>query len=105
LLGIWGHETRTLHDGDAVRDAVATWRPQVVLLDIGLPGKDGYEVARELAALADNPVRLLVAMTGYGQEEDRRRSQAAGFHLHLTKPLDPLTLRATLAQAAELHRG
>jgi len=77
------------------------FRPLAVLLDIGLPGKDGYEVALDLRALPNSPVRLLAAMTGYGQEEDRRRSSEAGFDVHLVKPLDPARLRSTLAALAD----
>jgi two-component system CheB/CheR fusion protein len=96
LLAIWGYETRIAHDGNSVLPAVRSFRPDVVLLDIGLPGRNGFEVARELRALPESPVRLLAAMTGYGQQEDRQRSAAAGFDLHLVKPLDPGQLRATL---------
>ena len=97
LLGMWGHEAHARHDGPAVVPAVAELRPDVVLLDIGLPGMDGYEVARELRSLPGHPVRLLAAITGYGQPEDRRRSEAAGFDVHLTKPVDPDRLRELLA--------
>ena len=88
LLAIWGHEVRIVHDGSAALAATADFRPDAVLLDIGLPGKNGYQVARELRDLPGSNVRLLAAMTGYGQEEDRRRSAEAGFDVHLTKPLD-----------------
>ena len=67
----------------------AVFRPDVVLLDIGLPGMDGYEVARRLRAAARVGEVVLVALTGYGQEEDRRRSREAGFDRHLVKPVDP----------------
>ncbi|HEV8241978.1 MAG TPA: PAS domain S-box protein [Thermoanaerobaculia bacterium] len=96
LLGIWGHEVRTVHDGLSVVRNVAEFQPEIVLLDIGLPGKNGYEVARELRRLPDSPVRLLAAMTGYGQEQDRQRSAEAGFDVHLTKPLDLEQLRELL---------
>ena len=97
LLEIWGHEAHACHDGPTALKAVARLRPDTVLLDIGLPGMDGYEVARRLRADADSPVRLLAALTGYGQEQDRERSAAAGFDIHLTKPVDPARLRALLA--------
>jgi CheY-like chemotaxis protein len=96
LLEIWGHEAHACHDGATALTAVAELRPDTVLLDIGLPGMDGYEVARRLRALDDNPVRLLAALTGYGQEQDRERSAAAGFDVHLTKPVDPTRLRQLL---------
>ena len=98
LLELWGHEAHALHDGPSVVPAVTRLRPDVVLLDIGLPGLDGYEVARELRALDGHPVRLLAAITGYGQPEDRRRSAAAGFDVHLTKPVDPARLRELIAE-------
>jgi PAS domain S-box-containing protein len=100
LLEVWGHEATACHDGPSALDAVASLRPQVVLLDIGLPGMDGYEVARQVLALPDNPVRLLAALTGYGQQEDRERSAHAGFDVHLTKPVDPARLRELLAAVA-----
>src|SRR4029079_10132614 len=79
LLSIWGHEVRTVHDGLSVLRNVEQFRPDIALLDIGLPGKNGYEVARELRRLPDSPVRPLAAMTGYGQEQDRPRSADARF--------------------------
>ena len=114
LLQLWGHEVRVMPDGRVAADAAIEFRPHVVLLDIGLPGMDGYEVARQIRAaekqmLADcqgsrsrdrpskpHPIAL-IAVTGYGQEDDRRRSRDAGFDRHLTKPLDPEALRAILA--------
>jgi signal transduction histidine kinase/CheY-like chemotaxis protein len=99
LLNLWGHEVCTAHDGAAALEAAQAWQPEVVLLDIGLPGMDGYEVARRLRA-AQGPARpLLVALTGYAQEEDRRRSREAGFDRHLVKPADPETLEVLLAQS------
>jgi CheY-like chemotaxis protein len=97
LLEMWGHEAHARHDGPAVASAVSALRPEVVLLDIGLPGMDGYEVARQLRDLPGEPAPLLVAITGYGQPEDRRRSESAGFDVHLTKPVDPERLRELLA--------
>src|SRR6185503_9190343 len=96
LLSIWGHQVRTVHDGLSVMRHVKEFRPEIVLLDIGLPGKNGYDVARELRQLPDSPVRMVAAMTGYGQEQDRRRSAEAGFDVHLTKPLDLERLRELL---------
>jgi PAS domain S-box-containing protein len=100
LLSIWGHEVRTVHDGLSVLRHVEEFRPDIVLLDIGLPGKSGYDVARELRRLPDSPVRLVAAMTGYGQEQDRKRSAEAGFDVHLTKPLDLERLRELLISEA-----
>jgi CheY-like chemotaxis protein len=91
LVRIWGHDVRTAHDGPSALEQARSFRPQVVLLDVGLPGMDGYELARRLRAegLAGE---LLVSITGYGLEEDRRRAEEAGFDHHLTKPVDPDTL-------------
>lgn len=96
LQQIRGHETRTAHTGpDAVRVA-AEFRPQAVLLDIGLPGMDGYQVARRLRAMPGVEDAFLVAMTGYGSENDRRRAKEAGFDEHLAKPADLELLRRWL---------
>jgi PAS domain S-box-containing protein len=97
LLRVSGHEVRTAHDGPAGLEAALAFRPEVVLLDIGLPGMNGYEVARRLRAAAELREVLLVALTGYGQEEDRRRSREAGFDRHLVKPAAPDELVAVLA--------
>jgi DNA-binding response OmpR family regulator len=96
LLRSWGHEVRTAHDGLSGVKAACSIRPHLVLLDIGLPGLDGYEVARKLREEFGAELRL-VAMTGYGQEEDRRRSLEAGFDRHFVKPLDLGVLRELIA--------
>ena len=97
LLRLWGHEVRTVHDGPSVFQVVRDFQPEVILLDIGLPGMTGYEVAQRLRAQPEFESLVLAAMTGYGREEDRRRSQEAGFDVHLTKPLDPHKLEAVVA--------
>ena len=97
LLKSWGHEVQVAHDGPAALEAARPTGPDVVLLDIGLPGMDGYEVARRLEGQRRGGPRI-VALTGYGQEEDRRRSQEAGFDHHLVKPVDPEELRKTLGE-------
>jgi two-component system CheB/CheR fusion protein len=85
-----GHHVETAHDGPAALEAARLLRPDVVFLDIGLPkGMDGYEVARRLRGDLGLTVVLMAALTGYGQEEDRQRSLAAGFDHHLVKPVDP----------------
>jgi CheY-like chemotaxis protein len=91
-LKLQGHEVRTACDGPAALQVATELRPQVVLLDIGLPGMDGYEVAREMRKRAELQNVVLVAMTGWGQEEDRRRSKEAGFDVHLVKPVEFETL-------------
>lgn len=88
LLGLRGHEVRVAFDGAEGLRAFDAFAPQVVLLDIGMPGMTGYEVARRLRAAPASRGVLLVAMTGSGQDEDRRRSREAGFDHHLVKPVD-----------------
>ena len=88
LLRLSGFQVEVAGDGpEGVRKALA-WRPAAAVVDIGLPALDGYEVARCLREALGSPV-LLIALTGYGQPEDRRRAFAAGFDHHLTKPADP----------------
>jgi CheY-like chemotaxis protein len=86
LSKLWKHEVEVAHDGRTAIEKVREYRPDVVLLDIGLPGLDGYETARRIRELPDGAAPMLVALTGYGQESDRRKSEAAGFDLHLVKP-------------------
>jgi PAS domain S-box-containing protein len=104
LLRLSGHEVRVAHDGLAALAAAREMNPDVVLLDIGLPKLDGLEVARSLRARADGRRLLLVAITGFGQSEDRARTAAAGFDHHLTKPVDQKLLQ-TLMQTARRTRG
>jgi PAS domain S-box-containing protein len=92
LLAVLGHRVRVAHDGLAALDAVRTHHPEVVLVDIGLPGMDGYEVARRIRADATAGHPMLVALTGYGRDEDKRRSADAGFDHHLVKPVHPEAL-------------
>jgi len=101
LLGVWGHETRSAHDGPVALGIAAEFQPEVVILDIGLPGMDGYEVARRIHEIPALRNVVLVAMTGYGQEEDRIRSRAAGFARHLLKPADLGTLKSLLESLPE----
>jgi CheY-like chemotaxis protein len=96
LLQAMGHSVRTEYDGGAVLDAVAEFRPQVVILDIGLPVMDGYEVARRLRAAYPDRALLLVALTGYGQARDGLQAEAAGFDRFMVKPPDMRALSAIL---------
>ena len=91
LLRMGGHEVEVAHDGPTALDRVKAKHPDVVLLDIGLPGMSGYDVAEELRRM-DLPGMRIYAMTGYGQRQDRRRSQEAGFDGHLVKPVAPQEL-------------
>ena len=95
LLKIWGHDVRLAHDGETALAAAREYRPEVILLDIGLPGMDGFAVATQLRkdGLAG---RLLVALTGYGEQQDRDRAQDVGFDHHLVKPVDPDSLQKLL---------
>ena len=87
LLRFSGHEVHVAHDGEAALRLAEEVLPQAVLLDVGMPGLDGYEVARRLRERPDTRDALLIAVTGYGAEADRRRTRAAGFDHHLTKPI------------------
>jgi CheY-like chemotaxis protein len=98
LLESFGHEVVTAADGPTGVRVAESERPEVAVVDIGLPGFDGYEVCRRLRTLLGEGVKL-VALTGYGQAEDRERARAAGFDVHLTKPADINTLAAVVAQA------
>jgi CheY-like chemotaxis protein/nitrogen-specific signal transduction histidine kinase len=98
MVEYWGHDVRIAADGVQAVDIARSFNPQVVLLDIGMPRMDGYEAARHIRAALGSRVTL-VALTGWGQEEDRRRARAAGFDHHLTKPADPNELEALIADA------
>jgi PAS domain S-box-containing protein len=98
LLQLRGHRVLLAHDGAAGLEVARAQRPDVVVLDIGLPKLDGYAVARELRRLPGMEGVLLIAATGYGQDEDRRRARDAGFDYHLVKPVDPSVLSKLLAR-------
>ena len=99
LLRVLGAEVALVHSGRAALDCITSFRPDVVLLDIGMPGMDGYEVARRIRANPDHRRISLIALTGWGQDEDRQRSTAAGFNHHLVKPADIDQLRQILTVA------
>jgi PAS domain S-box-containing protein len=101
VLGLHGYNVRTLHDGAAAVAAVRHEPPEAVVLDIGLPQMDGYEVARLLRSSPTGKQLLLIALTGYGQAEDKQRAEKAGFDYHLVKPVDPMTLEKLLANHGE----
>jgi signal transduction histidine kinase len=89
LLRLDGHEVTTVHDGPVALSAFGEFKPEVALLDIGMPGLTGYEVARKMRQSASGAALTLIAITGWGQDVDKQRAHAAGFDHHLTKPVDP----------------
>jgi signal transduction histidine kinase/ActR/RegA family two-component response regulator len=97
FLRLEGHEVRTVGDGPQAVAIAQVFAPQVAVIDIGLPGMNGYEVARRLQLKSAQGPSLLIALTGYGQKEDRTRSTEAGFHHHFVKPADPRTIQAAIA--------
>jgi CheY-like chemotaxis protein len=99
LLKLQGHAVEVAHDGVSALKSAAAFDPDVVLLDIGLPGLDGYAVATQLRDTATRRPPCLIAMTGYGTDEDRQRTQAAGFDHHIVKPIEPTELNVLLAQS------
>ena len=101
LLRMWGHDVVTVGDGATCLSAAEEYLPHIVLLDVGLPGMDGYEVARRLSA--QPPVRppRLITMSGHGLDEDFDRSRRSGCDRHLVKPVDLRDLRRMLAHYAE----
>jgi PAS domain S-box-containing protein len=98
LLALSGHDARAIYDGASALAAAREFRPRVVLLDIGLPGASGYDVARQLRDAAELAPLTLVALTGYGRDEDRERVVAAGFDHHLVKPVDPDVLESIISE-------
>jgi CheY-like chemotaxis protein len=96
LLESLGHDTRVANDGSQALEIAAEFHPDIVLLDIGMPGLDGYEVAKRLRALDRRRTVRIIAVTGWGQDADREKSQEAGFDLHLVKPVDTNDLTRAL---------
>jgi CheY-like chemotaxis protein len=92
-----GHEVRTAHDGIEALDMLRDFAPDVAILDIGMPKMNGYTLAARIRENMREAQPLLIAVTGWGQEDARRRSKAAGFDHHLVKPVDPGALAALLA--------
>jgi CheY-like chemotaxis protein len=100
LLRLWGHAAEASVGGAAALTTGPTFRPDVVLMDIGMPEMDGYETLRRMRELPELGAPLFVAMTGYGREDDRRRASDAGFTHYLLKPVEPEELQALLARIA-----
>lgn len=101
LLELWGYDVEVAETGPQALEAALVNPPAVALIDIGLPGLDGYEVARRLRSRLGRASVRLIAMSGYGQPEDRQRSLEAGFDLHLVKPVAPEKLRDLLETSPE----
>jgi len=104
MLRLSGNDVEVAYDGLSALSTAQSFRPEAVVLDIGLPGMDGYEVARRLRARPETSEALIVAVTGYGQNEDRERSRAAGFDHHLVKPIESEVLLKLLAGHGEERR-
>ncbi len=98
LLRAAGHETYIAHDGLQAIEVSARLDPDIVILNIGLPGMNGYEVARAIRGRRDREQPRIIALTGWGRDEDKRRATEAGFDQHLTKPVDPVVLRRLVEQ-------
>jgi CheY-like chemotaxis protein len=98
LLQIEGHEVTVVHDGEAAVAAFEAFRPHVALLDIGMPGLSGYEIAQEIRKTPHGRAITLVAVTGWGQDSDRARAIEAGFNHHFTKPVEPDALTSLVAR-------
>ena len=105
LLSLEGHEAQVVHDGTTALEALKNYQHEVVLMDIGLPGIDGYEVARRIRREVPHAGPLLVAITGYAEDSARRSSREAGFDHHLVKPVDPETILALLASLEWSEQG
>ncbi|HLJ93383.1 MAG TPA: response regulator [Gemmataceae bacterium] len=101
LLRFWGHDVRTALDGRTALETAQAYRPEAVLLDIGLPNVNGYDVARQLRQVFGRDHLFLVAITGYGRSEDRQRSAEAGFDRHLVKPVNPMDLEVLFGPGGE----
>ena len=98
LLRVGGHEVQVAHDGPSTLKVAAAFLPDVVFLDLGMPGMDGFETARHLRKIVGLDTAVLVALTGYGREEDRQRAVEAGFDHFLVKPTPPKALTDIAAQ-------
>jgi CheY-like chemotaxis protein len=105
LLKLKGHEVRVAHSGAAALDMMKEYAPDAIFLDIGMPGMDGYELARRMRQMPGLEKVILAALTGWGQEEDRRRTAEAGFNHHLVKPPEPKTLEGVLAELEQSRPG
>ncbi len=101
LLGLWGHDVREAAEGHTALGLAATFRPEVALLNIVLPGLNGYEVARRLRGIPDLGQVFLIAITGYGRAQEEARARGVAFDHYLLKPFDPVHLEQLLRRPAE----
>lgn len=104
LLELAGFEAASAHDGPSALRAAIAFRPDAIVLDIGLPGLDGYQVARHIRSSPELKGIVLIALTGHGRDADRERSSQAGFDHHFVKPTDPNTLCDVLSRYAATRR-
>ena len=100
VIQLLGHESAVCSTGELALECIARWQPHVALIDISLPGMSGFDVARRVCASTVGSSPMLIAMTGWGRDEDRARSREAGFHKHLVKPVDLPQLRALFDEVA-----
>lgn len=100
MLEMWGHEVEMASDGVTGIECILRSQPDIALVDIGLPGTNGYDVARAIRQSDPKRTTTLIALTGYGQPADKERAMQAGFDTHLLKPIVPMVLAETLAAAA-----
>ena len=105
MLSIMGNETQTAHDGVQAVEGAVSFRPDVILMDIGMPKLNGYEACRRIREQAWGKNIVIVACTGWGQEDDKQKSQEAGFDLHMVKPVDPAALLKLLADPQSVGGG
>ena len=105
LLRLLGHEVHIARNGSAALELARAANPDVVLLDLGLPQMSGFDVAKKLSESRPRKTPLLIAVTGWGREEDRRKSREAGIDLHLLKPVDPVALQCILVRFQALVKG
>jgi CheY-like chemotaxis protein len=103
LLELSGHDVKVVHDGNSALSVARTFRPDVALIDIGMPDLSGYEVAQRLRREPWGVSMYLVALTGWGRDDDRQQAKVAGFDKHITKPVDPLYLDDIFAAGVQQH--
>ncbi|HEX2237261.1 MAG TPA: response regulator [Gammaproteobacteria bacterium] len=97
MLGLYGNEVQAVHNGQAALKTFEAWQSNVILLDIGMPGMDSYEVARRVRQQAAQHEVMLIALAGWAQSEDKRRAQQVGIDIHLSKPVDLVAPKNILA--------